>query len=37
LLAAHLKQDEQNERVLDEIVIERGEELPPEQGREAPR
>ena len=31
------KQDQEDQRVLQEIVVERGEELAPEQGREAPR
>ena len=35
--AADVEQDEKDQRVLEEIVAERGEELTPEQGREAPR
>src|SRR6516225_10001093 len=36
-LAADLEQDQQGERVLQEIVVEGREELAPEQWREAPR
>ncbi len=35
--AADMKQNQENQRVLEEIVAERREKLGPEQGREAPR
>ncbi len=37
LLAADLEQDQQNQRVLEEIIVEGREELAPEQRREAAR
>ncbi len=37
VLSRHLEQDEEDQRGLEEIVVERREELAPEQGREAPR
>jgi hypothetical protein len=36
MAAAEPEQDQDDERVLEEIVVERGKELAPEQRREAP-